>query len=349
MRRAAPALLFCLAACGRSSEVEPIPDALLAPAEAPDIVDAHDFSSGVVEFDAHEGAVTDLAFLGGPDRLVTISFDDSRVALWDAGDGSLIAEARHDRRPQSVAALPDGSGFLTSDAYGYLVLWRLSEDGLAPPQRLHSAGGKDALDTIEQRLGHHARLAISPNGLLLATSSWDSFITIWDLTSKKELRRIATDRKMRSIAFAPDGASLAAGGVDNTWTSWDLRTGASRTHEISKVSATSDVSGLAFSSDGRWLATGHMDSSLTLWDPTAGKELRNWFVKGSSIHRVAFTPGGERLAAAEHSGRVSLWPTEKGRPGELQAFESGAVSLAISPDGSTLAAGSDKGGVVLFR
>jgi hypothetical protein len=82
------------------------------------------------------------------------------------------------RRLQAVAGLPDSVDILTADAYGFLAVWGLTQEGLEPPLVLNPPPGGGGLGAIESRLGRRARLALSPNGRLLASSSTDPLITI---------------------------------------------------------------------------------------------------------------------------------------------------------------------------
>lgn len=346
MRVSVPlAALLGLAACGRGPDVPAMDAALLATTPAAAGGTGPSFADEPIGVEVHQGAVTDLAFLDD-ERIVTVSYDDYRVALWSVADGSAIAEDKHKHRLLSVVALPDGSAVLTSDAYGYLTFWPVTADAVGPAQVLNAAGPSDQ---IEQRLGHHARLAISPNGRVLAASSFDRLLTVWDVEARKELRRVTMERPLRGIAFAPDGRRLAVGGADNTWTLLDLAGGGGRTYVVSKVDPKSDLAGIAFSRDGSRLATGHMDSSLTLWDPAAGKELFNRFVQNSSVADVAFAPDGT-LAVGAHNANLQIWDTKTfyGKKA-LKGVEGAALSVAFSPAGAILAAGTDKGRLLLYR
>ncbi|MGI2909791.1 WD40 repeat domain-containing protein, partial [Hassallia sp. VBCCA 56010] len=73
---------------------------------------------------------------------------------------------------------------------------------------------------------------------------------------------------VRSVAFSPDGKTLASGSDDNTIKLWDVATG--------KLSQTltghsNSVRSVAFSPDGKTLASGSDDNTIKLWDVATGK------------------------------------------------------------------------------
>ena len=65
-----------------------------------------------------------------------------------------------------------------------------------------------------------------------------------------------------SVAFAPDGKTLATGSRDGTVKLWDITTG----KELATLKGhTEDVSSVAFAADGKTLATGSVDQTVRLW------------------------------------------------------------------------------------
>lgn len=73
-----------------------------------------------------------------------------------------------------------------------------------------------------------------------------------------------------SVAFSPDGGTLASGSLDHTVKFWDAATG-----QLLRtlVGHTSTVLSVAFSPDGKTLATGSFDSTIKFWDAATGRNL----------------------------------------------------------------------------
>jgi WD40 repeat protein/serine/threonine protein kinase len=154
-----------------------------------------------------------------------------------------------------------------------------------------------------------------------------------------------------TVAFSPDGKTLAFGGTGNAVRLIDLEAKPPREQTWKQRGPESNVQSLAFSPDGKLLACLKADGSILLWDAAAGAELRPLPSPNSRV--VAFSPDGTLLAAAgevNNSAVVRIWKVATGQllftfltPGSREAW-----SVAFSPDGKTLAAGMESGEVHLF-
>src|SRR5262245_9580608 len=132
-----------------------------------------------------------------------------------------------------------------------------------------------------------------------------------------------------TVAFSPDGKTIASGGGDEFLRLWDARTG----KEVQRLEA--GVEYVTFSPDGRLLASSG-GQTVQLWDRATGKELRRWGGRRDATGGVAFSPDGKRIAVADNED-VRLCETATGKELVRLAGKSPAMSpLAFSPDGKTL-------------
>ena len=107
-----------------------------------------------------------------------------------------------------------------------------------------------------------------------------------------------------SVAFAPDGKTIASGGYDNAIKLWDTATG----KEIRTIAGhTSEVTGVAFSPDGTTLASCSRDKFIKLWNPTTGQLIRTLEGHAFDVFAIAFSPDGKLLASGSYDKTIRLW------------------------------------------
>jgi dipeptidyl aminopeptidase/acylaminoacyl peptidase len=144
-----------------------------------------------------------------------------------------------------------------------------------------------------------------------------------------------------TLAFSPDGTTLAAASWDRSVLLWDAATG----REVRRCQGhTLAVAAAAFAPDGRTLVSGGDDGTVRLWDVATGREVRRLTGHQDEVTAVAFAPDGRTVASGDRKGHVRLWDVATGRL--LRQFEDGGpriTALAFTPDGRTLAAGGCAG------
>jgi len=139
----------------------------------------------------------------------------------------------------------------------------------------------------------------------------------------------------RSVAFSPDGRTIAAGGGDGSVKLWDVEKG----HEVRAMSGhTAPVAAIAYSS--RLLASASWDKTARVWDAVTGKPLVRLAGHREGVVAVAFSPNAGRLATGSFDGTVKVWDVRTGaEEATLRGHENAVACVAFSGDGSRVVSG----------
>lgn len=160
------------------------------------------------------------------------------------------------------------------------------------------------------------------------------------------------NQHVNSVAFSPDGKTLATGDANGNAHLWAAGTG----QQIVTLPGHGKVFAVAFSPDGTMVATGYGNGSTSLWKAATGSLLDTIHDPGgTAVNSVAFSPHGDMLATGDTDGSAYLWDIS--RAGQAATLAStladpggaGIWALAFSPDGTTLATGDFHGSTYLWN
>ena len=141
-----------------------------------------------------------------------------------------------------------------------------------------------------------------------------------------------------TVAFDPQGRTLASGSRDNTVKLWEAASG-KLLHSLAGHAQA--VWSVAFDPQGRTLASGSDDKTVKLWEATNGQLLHSLDGHTDSVHSVAFDPQGRTLVSGSRDKTVKLWEAASGQLlRSLVGHTDSIVSVAFDPQGHTLASGS---------
>ncbi|MCP2730155.1 WD40 repeat domain-containing protein [Symplocastrum sp. BBK-W-15] len=264
--------------------------------------------------------------------------------------------AQHSDTVSSVAISPDGKILASGSLDKTIKLWNLETGNL--------------LATLVGHSSAVLSVAFSPVGQILASSSnlelRDGCIKLWDVEPARLRQTLGgglINLRVNSLAFSPDGQTLASGHAEAKIRLWHLGSGQLR--QTLKGHGW-DVNSLAFSPDGRFLVSGGLDGAIKIWNWGTREEVRtlkrpprsewigslvSWFDSSvGSIWSVAVSPDRKTFASAGSQQPIELWDLETGKLLRILTEHSGTVySVAFSADGKILASGGEDNTIKLWN
>ena len=270
--------------------------------------------------------------------LIAASGNNHHIAIFDATTGLLLHTLDGKERSPFAAAIafsPDSRTLASARQEDQTIrLWDLATGA---ERRRFSVSPPEPHDRHPNKRIDH--LAFSPNGKLLACCGSSQDISLWDLSTGKDIRRLSGGNYVYRVAFSPDGKMLASGSYPGLYRLWDLNTFQPVREFSSGRVATTCV---AFSQDGRTLATS-AGPGICLWDVPTGKETLPDRGHTAELSSCTLLPDQRTLLTATRDGTVRQWDLATGN--ELRKVSIPSTShhgIVLSPDGTSAACFKDQ-------
>ena len=249
------------------------------------------------QVEGHTKRVTSLAFKPNSYLLASGSYDDT-IRIWDVGDRDNLRHVRtlrgHTDNVGSVAWSPDGRVLASASSDGTVRLWNPDNGINFAVLRGHTTGIWS--------------VAWSPDGRILA-SAGSGTIRLWN-PDTHGTRRVLEDFAVSSLAFHPNGETLASGTYAGNFSLWNPNTGAL------KATLSGDARhGLAFSPNGQILVIPAATNDLRVIllfrlltvDVTGnGKVNVNDLVEVAKNYGKTVGAGANRKADVNNDGKVDV-------------------------------------------
>jgi WD40 repeat protein len=133
--------------------------------------------------------------------------------------------------------------------------------------------------------------------------SQDKTIKIWNLQTLAIAHILSRHAgSVRTVAFSPDGSTIATGSNDHTIKLWNASTGALI---CTLEGHTNLVNAVAFSRDGKTLASGSEDKTIKVWDLASGSQPLT-LTGSSTVTSVAFDPKKPSFVSGANDGMINL-------------------------------------------
>jgi WD40 repeat protein len=258
---------------------------------------------------AHPGGVGGIVFSPDGKRLATGGTDHA-ARIWDAVTATKMQTFNgHADRVSSVAFAPDGHRIATASLDHTVKVW--------------DASSSDEVLTFRDHPDQVNCVTFSSDGRWLASAGRDGTALVWDALSGKLTQSFPCHTEIWTVAFSPDGHTLACGGTGpaGTITLWNTETsrpGASLNGHQGSVNA------VVFAPGGKYLASAGQDGTMRIWNPTTGKERLTIVAHTAPVNSVSWSPDGKALVSASWDGTVKVWTaaiTNEGTVGPPQSLD----------------------------
>jgi len=280
----------------------------------------------------------DAVAVSGDGQFALVNGPKTMGLSYRLADGKLVHTLRgHSRDVRAVAGLPGARG-VTASVDGSLRLWDLATGKML---RHFKGGHTDIVGAV----------AGNRNGTRILSGGSDRRLVLWETATGKRLKQYDLKHSVYALALSPDAKRVAVSDLyalrvlqlrdgKLLWRHSGLSCGHDRANPLSCVG-------------------GRMTREKEYPSKRGGRVVSRK-VRRLNIYLgdVAWAPDGKSVAVARENGDVVVYDAATGKPSARFVTPASADSpatyepllgLAVSPDGSTLAAGSKKGKVYVWK
>ncbi|MGY8678433.1 c-type cytochrome [Bradyrhizobium sp. UFLA05-153] len=256
-------------------------------------------------------------------RLATVLLTASLLPALQPAQAQL---AGHGGPVRAIAVSADGKTVLSGSFDTAAIRWSLATESAEQVLRFHSGAVNAVAFLGEGRV---------------ATAGADGQIAIWT-PGRPQPDRVFEGHTgpIVGLAVSPDASKLASASWDHTVRLWTLSDGTSRVLE----GHSQNINGVTFTPGGQSLVSVGYDLTARVWHLADGTS--EIATLPAPLNAVAIAPDGEIVTGAA-DGRLRMMTSDGKESGDVAAGTTPIVALAISLDGTLIAAARIGGTVAI--
>jgi WD40 repeat protein/signal recognition particle receptor subunit beta len=256
------------------------------------------------------------------------------VLILEIASGSQLAALKgHERHAAAVCISIDGKRIISGSDDGTLRVWDAKTY-----KHILSLKGHTASVTKVAAL----------EGQRVLSASRDGRLRLWDIASGNCLQAIAGFSTQSSVSVSRDGKRAVSGGGVKIYLwnldTWDI---------LATLTGHSGmVNSVQIMPDGLYAVSGSDDKTVKVWDLQTGTCVGKLEGHQNDVHSIAVSPDGELIASTGFQDfTIRLWDWKSGTCLQILKIKSpnAPLSVAFSPDGSRLVAGTTHSTVYVYQ
>jgi len=299
----------------------------------------------------HTGRVTSVVFSSDGKQIISSSYEDKYIRIWDVATGQEIKTILADDKGINLLKLSPDEKYIVTVSYSDTIIIRDKNTG------------KELRRIKEFKEDYVKSMEISPDGNQIAvvyrnhtSPGYEDTLRVrlFDITTCKQIpTSLGYLEKVTLIAFNPDGSLIITGSSDSGEIKiWDT----AKDQELRNISEDLyKVDFISFSPDGKYIISRSevgLNRYITIWDTNTGIKIRNISIYLNSLP-IAISPDGNMIATNYYkSDIIYLIDVNTGRDINTISGFSGHTNtiycLAFSSDGKMIASGSEDKSIKLW-
>ncbi|MDT7785133.1 MAG: hypothetical protein QOF58_3552 [Pseudonocardiales bacterium] len=329
------------------------------------------YDGAVHDFPGPDALVRGMAFTADGTRLA-LGANDGVVRIMDVASRREIGKLTQPNRVRDIALSRDGTLLAGSSSAGRSYLWHdpfSTPSGHATPvEGIFAGDGLVAttaslddtvrlwrtdfrtLTPLATLTGHTGPvLSVAFHGAFVATSSRDRTVRVWEIAHPSAPVAVLDGFRetVSTLAWSPDGLTLATGDDAGDLTVWDVASPRTPAKLATLADNARNVNSVAFSPDGKRLASANTDRAVRLWDLTdRAQPRRTAKLTGfrEAVMSVTFSADGTMVAGAGLDRTARLWRVADSAQLSVISDQNGPISkVRFSPDNrSVIISGTDR-------